>query len=510
MDWRQSSSFEFLSALWMRLFRRGTLAGLASGLWLGLAAEVFGSGGAAGGQGINSKALEADYNPTNGLGSWIWAAKTLDRQTCQFWRAFEIPAGSPVIHARLVMTVDNEFTLYLDGRELGRGAEWRELFDYDVTHLMSPGTHVLAVKAYNSSFYAGMIFGLRVDLADGKLVEVKSDRSWRMVPDGTKGWGKRAKAPKAWAEATIIAPVGGDPWKEMPVNVNLMPTLQPIKVYFWQTGWFQVSLLSLSGLVILISLRLVAQLAFHRKEQWLLQQERARIARDIHDDLGSRMTQLVLHGEVAQSELPAESETRLQIDRICEDARGILSTMDEILWAVNPKRDAFRDFTSFICGHVEEFFKSSRIQCLFDVDPAVSPVVLSLPLKRTLLMVIKETLNNTVKHSEATEVVLQIKWQAQRLIVAISDNGKGFDQTTLKPGRNGLVNMSQRMTEVGGTCVITSQPGKGCRTEFSIPLRQARRAWNRIWRLNPSLEAGEEAPRTPANQIVQIHDPTNY
>ncbi len=476
-------------------------------MWL----MAYGSGlSRASGQGLDPKASDADYNPTNGLGSWIWAAKTFDRQNCQLWRTFEIPAGSSVIHARLVMTVDNEFTLYLDGRDLGRGDEWHELFDYDVTHLMSPGTHVLAVKAYNSASYAGMIFGLRIDLANGMAVEVKSDRSWRMVPEGTKGWEKRTRAPKTWPEATVIVPLGSDPWKEMPLRVNSMPTLRPIKVYFWQTGWFQVSLLSLSGLVVLISLRLVAQLALHRKEQWLLQQERARIARDIHDDLGSRMTQLVLHGEVAQSELPAESDTRLQIDRICEDARGILSTMDEILWAVNPKRDAFRDFTSFICAHVEEFFKSSRIQCLFDVDPAVSPVVLSLPLKRTLLMVIKETLNNTVKHSEATQVVLQIKWQAQRLIVAVSDNGKGFDRTTLKPGRNGLVNMSQRMTEVGGTCIITSQPGKGCRTEFSIPLRQARRAWDRIWRLNRSLEPGKAEAGTPANQILQTHDPTNY
>src|SRR5260370_38119113 len=118
-------------------------------------------------------------------------------------------------------------------------------------------------------------------------------------------------------------------------------------------------------------------------------------------------------------------------------------------------------------------------------------------------MVIKETLNNTVKHSEATQVVLQIKWQAQRLIVAVSANGKGFDRTTLKPGRNGLVNMSQRMTEVGGTCIITSQPGKGCRTEFSIPLRQARRAWDRIWRLSPSSGSVEAETRTPADQILQ-------
>lgn len=308
----------------------------------------------------------------------------------------------------------------------------------------------------------------------------------------------------------MVAALGELPWWKRPEAIEILPTMLPIRLYFWQTGWFQVTLFSICGVVFVFSFQLMAQLALHKKERLLLQRERARIARDIHDDLGSRMTQLVLHGEVAQSELPLDSETRLQIDRICEEARGMLSTMDEILWAVNPRRDAFRDFTSFICKHVEEFFKPTRIQCLFDVDPEVSPVVLSLPVKRTLLMVIKETLNNTVKHSGASEVVLQIKWQAHRLSVVISDNGKGFDHTNLKPGRNGLSNMSQRMSEVGGTCVITSQPGKGCRTEFSIPMRQPRWAWNRIWRLNPVLEPLEAETRTPANPMLQIHDPTNY
>ncbi len=474
MIWPLSSSLELSLAFCRRASRSRTAAVLAGSLLLTSNAKAQTNPPVSGTARSGSKLDDADYNPTNGLGSWVWAAKTFDRQTCQLWRAFEIPVDTAVTHARLAMTVDNEFTLFLDGRELGRGAEWRELFDYDVTHLMSPGKHILAVKAYNSSFAAGMIFGLRIDLADHRVIEVKSDPTWRIVSEGARGWVTKTKAPNSWPPATIRSPLGADPWKEFPVNVNLMPTLEPIKLPFWQTGWFQISLLIVCGLAILISLRLVAQLALHRKEQWLLQQERRRIARDFHDDLGSRMTQLVLRGEVAQNELPRESQTRLQIDRICEEARGILSTMDEILWAVNPERDAFRDFTTFICTYAQEFFKSAQIQCLFDVAPPVSPVVLSLPVKRALLMTIKEALNNIAKHSQATEVVFQVKWQAQHLVVGISDNGKGFDSAKLRTERHGLVNMSQRMTELGGSCTIASEPGKGCRTEFSVPLRPPR------------------------------------
>jgi signal transduction histidine kinase len=436
----------------------------------------------------------AEDDPTNGLGSWIWTATTLDRQTCQFWRSFEIPSSSAAVHARLAMTADNEYTLLLDGRELGRGAEWRELFDYDVTPLMSPGRHTLAVKAYNASDFAGMIFGLRIDLADGRSLEVQSDESWRIVPDGVTGWEKAAKAPDAWPRATIIAPLGSLPWWEKPQRVNPMPTLQPIMIYFWQTGWFQITLSSVCLLALLISARLVGQLAVHRKERWLLKRERARIARDIHDDLGSQMTQLVLHGEVAQSELPADSVTRQQLDKICEEARSVLSTMDEILWAVNPKRDTFRDFTSYVCGYTQEFLKSTQIQCLFDLAPETSAVVLDLPVRRALLMAIKESLNNAVKHSEASELVLRIAWEEEKLVVVVSDNGQGFDQTKSKPGRNGFTNMAQRMHEVEGSCLVTSQPGKGCRVEFGLPLKQSRwRPWPWTWKPARALVNGLES-----------------
>jgi signal transduction histidine kinase len=421
-------------------------------------------------------------SPTNDLGSWIWEEKTLDNQTCQFWRTFEIPQTGKVTKARLVMTADNEFTLYLDGRELGHGTEWRELFIFDLTRLLTPGRHVLAAECYNGSFFGGMLFGLRVDLADGRSIEVKSDKNWKIVPENVSRWEKRTEAQPSWHAASVIAPLGSKPWWTAPEAVIMMPSLKPVKILFWQTGWFQVALFSLCGLIILICLRLMAQLALHRKERWFLQRERARIAREIHDDIGSRMTQLVLHGEVAQSGLSEGSEMQAQLIQICEEARGLLSTMDEILWAVNPQRDTLRDFAAYVCKYAQEFLAPTKIQCLFEVGPEMSIEAFDLPLRRSLLMAIKETLNNAVKHSGATELHLQLHWQSQQLVVVVKDNGNGFDTAAEKPGRNGLANMAQRMRELGGHCVITSQPGQGCQVEFSIPLKHPRwNAWSRIW-----------------------------
>lgn len=491
------------------LIRSVTLAFARAVLFFVFTAPAYAADPAADTVTMDQAAFDPYVSPTNGLGSWIWSSNTFDGQVCHLWKSFEIPTGSAVTNARLVITVDNEFTLYLDGRELGRGAEWRELFVFDLAPLLTPGKHVLAVKAINSFGYAGMLFGFRIDLVDGQFIEARSDKTWRIVPEGVSHWETRTEAAIDWSAATIKAPLGSSPWWVQPVQVNKMPSLQPIKIFFWQTGWFQITLITVCGLVILFSLRLMAQLALHQKERWLLQGERARIAREIHDDIGARMTQLVLHGELAQGGLPDGSESQIQVGQICEEARGLLSTMDEILWAVNPRRDTLRDFTAYVCNYSQEFLKPTRIQCLFEVDAEMSVADFNLPLRRSLLMAIKETLNNAVKHSEATELKLTIHWQDQRLLVAVQDNGKGFDPTLANSERNGMRNMTERMKDLGGTCRMTSEPGKGCRVEFSIPVKQPRRS---LWAWFFNAKQFSEPPRKRGTdrtkESTQSHDPT--
>jgi signal transduction histidine kinase len=414
------------------------------------------------------------------MGSWIWETNTYDRQTVRFWKSFEIPAGENILRSRLRITADNEYILYLDGEEIGRDAEWRHLYEYDITALLQPGRHVLAVEVYNSSREAGFMFGMRVGLAAGKVLEIKSDASWLIVPEGISDWEKKLEPADSWRKATVEFPFGAGPWGTMDY-IDLVPPLQPVIIPFWKTGWFEIVLVSVCGIVSLISFSLTTQVLLHKKEQQLIQRERARIARDIHDDLGTRVTQLVLQGEVAQSELSPSSKTRGQLESISEEAREALRAMDEILWAINPRRDTLHEFATFVCGHAQTFLKATSIQCVLDVEPAMSTIAFDLPFRRSLLLAVKEALNNAVKHSEATELLLQIRRQGHGLTVAVQDNGKGFDPGQAKAERNGLNNMSQRLAEVGGTCLVTSQPGQGCRVEFHIPFIQMRR---RPWWLN--------------------------
>jgi len=322
---------------------------------------------------------------------------------------------------------------------------------------------------YNSFNEAGMVLGLRVGLADGSMVEVKSDSSWLLVPEGIKGWQKMTLPGEGWRAAKELVPFGSNPWGKLD-TIDLVPPLQPLIIPFWLQAWFHIALLIFCLVATLLSFWLMTQLMIHKNEKELLLRERGRIARDIHDDLGLRVTQLVLEGEVAQREASVSLEVRSHFDLMCNEAREALRAMDEVLWAINPRRDNLREFTTYVCGYTQKLLKKTNIQCELDVEPEMSSETFELPLRRNLLLAVKEALNNAVKHSNATELLLKIRWQNKRLIVTVADNGDGFDPASASGQRNGLANLANRMQEVGGEFHLDSAPGKGCRVEFSTPL----------------------------------------
>lgn len=418
-----------------------------------------------------------------GVGSWIWAAETHDKQFCRLWRSFKVPASVPVTRAKIRVTADNGFRLMLDGRELGRGSDWRSLTEYDVSQLLSPGTHVLAVEAFNDRLEAGVLFGLRIELADGSVTEIGSDGSWRVAPDAERGWETRRHALPDWPAAVVVGAFGAPPRSSMPYGVTTLPPFHPIVLRPWQTGWFQIALSSVCGVALIVCLRLMLQLGLQSKAQQLLQRERERIARDLHDDLGSGLTQLVLQGEVTQSELPEASETRSQINQFCDRARELARGLDEVIWAVNSRRDTLRDFATYVSKYAREFLQTTPIRCRLDIEMGLAPLPFDLPIRRNLFLAVKEALNNAVKHSGANELFLRIHREAAGLRVEVEDNGRGFEPSTTSGAGNGLANMSQRLGETGGQCRLFSAPGQGCRIEFTIPRLHVRlpRRWS-PWR----------------------------
>jgi signal transduction histidine kinase len=267
---------------------------------------------------------------------------------------------------------------------------------------------------------------------------------------------------------------------------------------FLKSFWLQVVMWVAVGLAALTCLWLMTRLAVQARGQELLNRERARIARDIHDELGARLTELALEGEVVQTELPAGSTVRPRLEALCEKARAVSGAMDEVVWMVNSRRDTLRDFTNFACRHAQRFLSQTSIRCRLDVDGELPDAPFPLPVRRNLLLGVKEALNNAVKYSNATEIWLRIHRRGQTMSVVIEDNGDGFDLDQVDAFRNGLANMVERMREVDGEYRIITKPGAGCRVEFQVPLPKfQKRALEANSRTDPTLAAIRGIPQSP-------------
>jgi len=206
-----------------------------------------------------------------------------------------------------------------------------------------------------------------------------------------------------------------------------------------------------------------------------IERDRGRIARDIHDDLGAGLTQITLLSELARRESPQEVEAHLV--QISGTARELTQAVDEIVWAVNPRQDTLDGLVGYISQFAQEYLTVAGIQCRIDVPGHLPPLPLSADVRHNLFLAVKEALNNIVKHAHAHEVRLRLIQEDGRLTLIIEDDGRGFDPALrLADARSGLAtvvgegleNLANRLSAVGGRCSISSEPGRGTRVELNV------------------------------------------
>lgn len=244
--------------------------------------------------------------------------------------------------------------------------------------------------------------------------------------------------------------------------------------FFWQTWWFRLAVLviftgSVIGIVRYASFRRLRRRLQLLEKETALQKERARIARDIHDELGANLTQIALLSELAQSDFEKPVEAKTHINRIFGTARSLTRSLDEIVWAVNPDNDTLDRFVAHLCTFGPEFVKAAGARCRLDIPEDIPARSLSSHVRHHFHLAIKEALHNVVKHASATEVWLRLKLSPQEITLIVEDNGSGFRPNPL-PGQDGLSNLQQRMVAIGGRFEHRSQPGRGTVIVFVVPL----------------------------------------
>jgi signal transduction histidine kinase len=258
-------------------------------------------------------------------------------------------------------------------------------------------------------------------------------------------------------------------WNEQ--GVSLAFFIQP---FFWQTWWFRIVLplmaIGVSGGLALAAIRRRSRLQLERFEhQQAMERERARIAQDLHDDLGASLTQIAWLGEAVSSGGFESQESRSLLRQIVAKSRDMAQTIDEIVWAVNPKNDALENLVIYVCQFAEEFFRGTATRCRIDVAEPVPACPLAADRRHNLFLVLKEALHNAGKHAGASEVWVRCTAEGGAAQFVIEDNGRGYDPAAQATG-DGLSNMRLRAARVGADLHIRAALGAGTCVTVRFPL----------------------------------------
>lgn len=208
----------------------------------------------------------------------------------------------------------------------------------------------------------------------------------------------------------------------------------------------------------------------HVEQEEALNRERSRLAYDLHDELGAGLTEVGLLGTLAATEsLPAE-QRQGHLSRLSDKVRHLVMSLDEIVWAVNPKYDSISSFVSYYTFYAQQFLELAKLPCRFDVQEDLPELPLTSRVRHSLFLCFKEALNNIVRHAKATEVVVRISVNNDELRVTICDNGCGLGESIHNPGTDGLASIRDRLDNLGGRCELESNPNSGTIVRLILPL----------------------------------------
>jgi signal transduction histidine kinase/ligand-binding sensor domain-containing protein len=269
----------------------------------------------------------------------------------------------------------------------------------------------------------------------------------------------------------VEATTGNGLWSMTPAVVDIV-----IAPYFWQTRWFQIAITLASLGIVAASAWLLERQRNRRKIEILKRRravdaERARIARDLHDDIGASLTQMALQSQLAERNVTGQPERAAHhLQEVFKTASRMTRTLDEIIWAVNPKHDTLENFILFLGSHTQDVAESAGLRCRIDVPDSIPARIMPSNVRHHLYLTAKEALHNIVKHANASEVSLMVNLDDHECVIVIGDNGGGFVDGKAHIGADGLVNMRERLERIRGTCSRHSVSGRGTSVEMRVPM----------------------------------------
>jgi signal transduction histidine kinase/ligand-binding sensor domain-containing protein len=260
-----------------------------------------------------------------------------------------------------------------------------------------------------------------------------------------------------------------DAWSHTPASTTI--TVMPA---WWELIWLRAlaALISVAAAIAIIlswaNRRLLRKTAMLKQER-KIESERARIARDLHDGIGSGLTQLGWLTADLRESPPAEANT--QVDLISGKIRNLARDLDAAVWAVSPRHDTLGSLCAYLCEFAIEQFRHTPIRCRVSAPDNLPAGPLAPQIRNHLFMATREILNNILKHANAREVRLSIECAGGWITIEIRDDGCGFEtDSALTSSRYGLRNIRDRLNEIGGDAAVFSQLGKGVQVSLRAPI----------------------------------------
>ena len=229
---------------------------------------------------------------------------------------------------------------------------------------------------------------------------------------------------------------------------------------FWEKWWFITAVILLTVLLLYIG--------FYIRFQSILSVERlkAKLAADLHDNIGSSLTEISILSElVAARSGNSDPEVFNLLSKISDTARGVIDSMSDIVWVVNPSKDSLHDLIIRLRDSYGDIYSFKGISFITQNVDKIKQIKLKMEYKQNLYLIFKEALNNSIKHSKCTKIFLDVNYKNGYLYMSISDNGIGFKSDENCSG-NGLINLEKRALSINGKITINSEVNKGTEVKF--------------------------------------------
>ncbi len=236
-----------------------------------------------------------------------------------------------------------------------------------------------------------------------------------------------------------------------------------IKPQFWRTWWFR-------SLVLFIAALLMYEVHKLRVNRLLaVEALRNRVARDLHDDMGSTLSTINILSSMAKTKINDSAvKTSEYLSKISECSERMMDTMDDIVWSIKPSNDSMQKITSRMREFASSVLEPKEIDVDFTIDEAVYEVKLNMEARKDFFLIFKEAVNNAAKYSKADNVTIQVSIQDKELLLMVKDDGAGFDFA--EADGNGLGNMKKRADNMNGFFSIQSTKGEGTAVKLIIPV----------------------------------------